>query len=302
MNLITLTNPGAQTEFERDYIYNFLLRDVSAIDTNRRVIVFSSNRRDAHPDTILPDDVVVHLSNENLKYDYGFLSKNNVVLRSYYHPFVWHPKCYAIPLGWQTGFANKSKVSGNHKKYIWSFIGQIKGYRKPMYEAFKSLNPCFCSVSPQWNSMKMTDEEVQQVYLDTAFAPVPFGSIHADTMRVMEVLEWGCIPVVIKYMHEDYYKYVYGNHPFIVCRNWEEARHAVENMWTNEKALQKKQEEVNAWYEDFKARLSADINDIVKGKKPSRCEQWKYQKWGRINPWILGTWYYHFYYKNQPIY
>lgn len=302
MKIITLTNPGLQTEFERDYIYDFLLKDVSTIDATQRVLVFSSNLRGVHPDSILPADVLVHLSNENLKYNYNFLKKSNVVLRSYYHPFVWHPRCYAIPLGWKTGLANKYHEIGNHDKYMWSFIGQIKGYRKPMYETFQSLTPGFCSVSPQWNSMKLTDREVQQIYLGTAFAPVPFGSIHADTIRVMEVLEWGCIPVMVKYMHEDYYKYIYGNHPFIVCRNWEEARRIVENLWSDKAALRKKQEDVKSWYEDFKVRLCADVHDIVAGKQPSRCEQWKYQKEGRLNVRMLLSWYYHFYFKKRPIY
>lgn len=302
MKIITQTAPGGQTEFEKDYIYGFCLANVDNIAQEKRVIVYSSNRREKLPSEVNSKDILVHLSNENLKYNYHFLTSTNTILRSYYHPFVWHPNCYAIPLGWQTGYANKANLKGNHDKYIWSFIGQIKGYRKPMYEEFKALTPSFSSVSQSWNSGTLTDAEVQQVYLDSAFALVPFGSIHADTMRIMEVLEWGCIPVVIKYMYEDYYKYIYGNHPFIVARNWNEARKKVEELWADKEGLRHKQEEVQLWYAEFKNNLQADITDILSGKKPTRGEQWKYQRLGRFNIWMLATWYYHFYYKKQPIY
>ena len=302
METVIQTKPGGETDFEGDYIYNFCLANVEAIQSDRRIVVFTSNRREKRPEGVQPKDVVVHLSNENLKYNYHFLSKHNIILRSYYHPFIWHPNCYAIPLGWQTGNANKQHIEGSHDKYIWSFVGQIKGYRKPMHEAFKTLEPSFSSVSKQWNSRTLTDEQVHQVYLDSAFALVPFGSIHADTMRIMEIMEWGCIPVVVKYMHADYYRFIYGDHPFIVGKDWHDARQQVEQLWADKEALQKKQKEVKEWYADFKERLQADITDILSGKKPTRCEQWKYQKWGRLNPWILGTWYYHFYYKKQLIY
>ena len=302
MNVIIQTQPGPQTEFEGDYIYNFCLKNIKKISSDRRIIVYSSNRKEKRPNEVKPNDVIVHLSNENLKYNYQFLTNKNTILRSYYHPFIWHPNCYSIPLGWQTGFANKLDVQGEHNKYIWSFIGQIKGYRKPMYEEFKDLHPNFSSVSQQWNSKALTDEDVQQIYLDSAFALVPFGSIHADTMRIMEVLEWGCIPVVIKYMHDDYYKYIYGDHPFIVADNWKEARVIVERLWEDKQALEKKKEEVRLWYVEFKNNLQADIDDILSGKKPKRGKQWKYQKYGRINLWVLATWYYHFYFKKQPIY
>lgn len=294
--------PGPQTEFEADYIYNFCLADIENLSQNRRVLVYSSNRREKQLDDVKHNDVIIHLSNENLKYSYSFLTKHNIILRSYYNPFIRHSKCYSIPLGWQTGYANKKHIKGNHDRYIWSFIGQIKGYRKPMYEAFRTLYPSYTSVSNQWNSKTLTDKEVQEVYLDSAFALVPFGSIHADTMRVMEVLEWGCIPVVIKYMYEDYYKYIYGDHPFIVANNWDDARKIVENLWYDKVALLKKQEEVSVWYMEYKKNLQADIRDILCDKRPSRCKQWKYQKIGRINLWMLLTWYYHFYYKNPPIY
>ncbi len=307
MQIITLTRPGAETEFEYDYVYNYILTPpyINNFLTRKRVLVYSGHGRHNHPaaSEILPDDILIHLSNESLRYDYGFLSKSNVVLRQYYHPFVWKRNCYAIPLGWKTGMANHDKVVGDHDKYMFCFIGQIKGYRKPMYKAFQHIEEHgFFSMSEKWNSNTLTDDDVKQIYLDSAFALVPFGTVHADTMRIMEVLEHGCIPVVVKYLGGEYYKYIYGNHPFIVGKDWADARKKVELLWADKDVLHEKQKEVVSWYGDFKRRLLDDIADIMQGKRPHRCEQWKYQRQGRLNAYMLLRWYYHFYYKKKPVY
>lgn len=302
MQIISQTAPGVETTFEEDYIYNFLLADVKSIQSDRNVIVYSSNRREKKTQDAKPNDIIVHLSNENLRYNYRFLHNDNVVLRSYYHPFLWKKTCYAIPLGWQTGFANSNKRVGGHNKYMWCFIGQIKGYRKPMYEAFKNTYPNYTSISDKWNSNTISDLDVQHIYLDSAFALVPFGSIHADTMRIMEVLEWGCIPVVIDYLRGDYYKYIYGDHPFVIAKNWNDARKKVLAIWNDKIALKTKQKEVFDWYIQYKIDLKADITDILNGRKPMRCKQWKYQKCGRFNLKMLLIWYYHFYFKKRYIY
>lgn len=307
MEIITLTRPGGETEFEYDYVYNYVL---SKLDSHhpagsKRVLVYSGHGQQDHPSLseIKPDDILVHLSNESLRYNYKFLNRSNVVLRQYYNPFVWKKNCYAIPLGWKTGMGNHDNLIGSHDKYMFCFIGQIKGYRKPMYEVFRHIEEYgFFSISERWNSNTLTDVDVKQIYLNSAFALVPFGTVHADTMRIMEVLEFGCIPVVVKYMHEDYYKYIYGKHPFIVGKDWSDARKKVEKLWNSKELFHKKQAQVSNWYSDYKKRLLDDIDDILKGKQPKKCEQWKYQKLGRLNLYMLLSWYYHFYYKKKPIY
>lgn len=302
MQIITQTKPGPETEFEGDYIYNYLFQGVTEINKDKRLVVFSSNMNEKKPVDIQVNDVLCHLSNENLRFSYDFLSKENIVFRSYYDPFVLRKKCYAIPLGWQTGFANKDNLTGEHNKYIWCFIGQIKGYRQPMYNAFKDLKPSFSSVNVEWNSNTLSNEDVKKVYLDTAFALVPFGSIHADTMRIMEVLEYGCIPVVIKYLRSDYYKYIYGDHPFIVANNWDEAKTKILSFWNDHDALVNKQNEVKEWYEKYKINLKKDVSEIINGMEPKFCSQWRYQKIGRFNIIMKLIWFYHFYIKKHPIY
>jgi len=302
MEIITQTAPGLQTTFEQDYIYNFLLAGAGEIKSDGKIVVYSSDRREKRPSDVKHGDVIIHLSNEHLKYDYSFLDRSNTVLRSYYHPFLWKKRCYAIPLGWQTGFGNQDGNVGEHNQYIWCFIGQMKGYRKPMYEAFKDINSGYASFAMKWNSGKLSEEEVKQIYLNSAFALVPFGDVHADTMRIMEVLEWGCIPVVVEFLRSDYYRYIYGDHPFVLAKNWEDARRKVLALWDDKDALAKRQKAVAEWYHRFKMNLQADVTDILSGREPSRGEQWRYQKSGRLNLKMLQIWYYHFYYKKRPCY
>lgn len=186
------------------------------------------------------------------------------------------------------------RKGGGHSRYKFCFIGQIYGCRKPMYEAFRFDRDGFFSVADSWNSRQLTDRDVQKLYLDTAFALVPFGSVHADTMRIMEVLEWGCIPVVVKFLGCDYFKFVFGNHPFIVGKDWTHCQEQIDALWADKQALNRKLESVATWYSHYKKDLQADVTDIICGNKPTRGSQWRYQRWGRVNPWILASWYYHF--------
>jgi len=295
MEIITQTAPGQETEFEKDYIYNFILKDAKDIQRKQRIVVFSANQRRKKPLDVREGDIFVHLANENLRYNYCFFSDSHTVLRSYYNPFIRRKNCYAIPLGWASGFGNKENRTGEHSKYIWSFIGQIKGYRQPMAEAFDKYEPSYSRFSAGWNARALSDEEVKSIYLDSAFALIPFGTIHADTIRIMEVLEWGCIPVGVKYYGEDYYKYIYGDHPFVVGKDWEDAKRKVEQLSDDKEALSRKQKEVSEWYTKFKADLYEDITDILSGKEPSRGSQWAYQKKGHSNIKMLIRWYLHFY-------
>ncbi|MCQ2181893.1 MAG: hypothetical protein MJY89_00590 [Bacteroidales bacterium] len=286
----------ANPDFEKDFIFNFVLGDANNLKSDRdRIIVYSSNRRRLRPDNVNENDVIVHLSNENLRYNYCFLSRKNIVLRSYYNPFIFRKQCYAIPLGWQTGFGNKESIVGMHDKYCCSFIGQIKGYRKPMADAFKDFPQSFLRFNAGWAANGLTNEQVQAIYLDSAFALLPFGTIHPDTIRIMEVLEWGCIPVSIEFLGEDYFKYIYGDHPFIIGKDWEDAKIKVQELWNDKETLARKREEVESWYREYKINLKADINDILSGKEPTRCSQWQYQKKGHHNLRMLIRWYLHFY-------
>ena len=94
------------------------------------------------------------------------------------------------------------------------------------------------------------------------FAPCPFGYINPDTFRIMEVLEGGCVPIVQKMLFIDYYKYIFGDHPFIVVKNWKEINKII--IITPQILIaSKKQKEVFDWYKNFKIELSKDTENIL---------------------------------------
>jgi len=305
IKIVTLTKEGSETDFEKEYIYNFLFSKLSEIQNlDHRLIIYATNKNGILPTAnVYPTDVFFHLSNENLKYDYQFLNHSNIVLRSYYNPLIKHKKCFAIPLGYQSGFRNIENIKGENNKYMWSFIGQMKSFRKPMYDAFQKFEPNYTSFSQKWNSQSLSFDEVKQLYLDTAFAPCPFGSVHADTIRVMEVLEWGCIPVVVHFLGNDYYKYIYGDHPFIVGKNWDDAAQKAAEIFENKMLLKKKQTETATWYEKFKEDLTDDVVSIVSGRFNNlKSSQFKYQNAGRKDMIMKLRYYYHFHIKTKTIY
>ena len=63
-----------------------------------------------------------------------------------------------------------------------------------------------------------------KIYSNTKFAPCPFGYVNPDTFRIMESLESGCIPIVLKFRSLDYYQNIFGDHPFILVNDWTEAK------------------------------------------------------------------------------
>ena len=304
MNIQIKTRAGGQTEFERQYLYSFLLEQCEDLNSDTKIIIYSSNNINDKIDfNIYPNDTLIHLSNENLKYNYHFLNHSNTVLRSYYSPLIKHKNCFAIPLGYQTGFRNTENIKGDNNQYMWSFIGQMKTFRQPMYDAFQRYEPNYASFSQKWNSQSLSFDEVKQIYLNTAFAPCPFGSVHADTIRVMEVLEWGCIPVVVHFLGNDYFKYIYGDHPFVVGKDWNDAARKVTEIFENKMLLKKKQEEVAAWYEKFKEDLTADVVSIISGRLENlKSSQFIYQKEGRKDIIMKLRYCYHFHMKTKTIY
>jgi hypothetical protein len=117
------------------------------------------------------------------------------------------------------------------------------------------------------------------IYKQSVFIPCPFGNINPDSFRIMESLEYGCIPVCIKFKGIDYYKYVYGDHPFIIGNTWQECLESMNHYLNNSELLLKKQLEIRNWYSRFIHNLSDDIASIVAHNKTElKSIQFTYQK------------------------
>ncbi|RZF61679.1 glycosyltransferase family 47 protein [Sphingobacterium corticibacterium] len=299
-NVVFATEVGSETDFEYEYITEVLLRDVKinqilsknnsdhAVQKNDAIIIYSCNRRNLSDDQhqifkVFDKPILMHLSNENQNHKSRYYKKAKAVLRSAsWNPYTFYPKVYTVPVGFQSGYLNKSpdSLSFIDRKYIWCFAGAMKFDRHEMLKSFSDITPHWTFQSKGWQgSTYKTTSELIEVYKSSVFAPSPFGNINFECFRTMEALEWGCIPVTVKFLGEDCHKYIFGAHPFIVADNWDAAAEVVRSYLLNPDALYKKQKEVFEWYQKFKDSLARDVNKIVQEEfEGLEGTQFDYQK------------------------
>ncbi|PZP42104.1 MAG: hypothetical protein DI598_17340 [Pseudopedobacter saltans] len=140
-----------------------------------------------------------------------------------------------------------------------------------------------------------TPVEVIEYYKNMIFIPSPKGNIYFECNRTMDALEWGCIPVSIKFLGEDCYKYLYGDHPFIIGDKWSDVAQQMKDLINNPKKLRLKQIEVFNWYQNFKKELADDISYIVNGEfKKIKGVQFAYQRRVKKNIWLRWRFFKHF--------
>jgi hypothetical protein len=166
---------------------------------------------------------------------------------------------------------------------IWFFAGEVKNHRAKMIATLRHLTPNYIHLTKGWNSPSgLSIEEMQEYFGRAVFAPCPFGNINPDSFRIMEALESGCIPVTVEFLGRDYFQYVYGDHPFVVGKNWKDAAAMMRNILARPEVVAERQFRVKAWYADFKDRLSEDARSIVEGRFDRLVsEQFRYQVEGR---------------------
>lgn len=296
MKLLWKTESGNQTNFERQFIEELFESNSSDLEElvglNRKnmplVAVYSSNDRVVKRSFLeyiksQKNLYLVHLSNESLMHDVSYYRYSSGVLRSYFDPGIKFENVFTIPLGYQTGFKRNVTVSLESKanKWIWVFVGQLKSDRLKMVNTLSNLKPNFLKPTDQFGGggSGFTVNQMIDLYEDTNFVPCPSGNINPDTFRVMECLECGCIPVVVKFYRIDYFKYIYGDHPFVVGENWEDAASQIADLMSDAEKLKQKRRDVALWYESYKRDLKLDVCRIINGASIDQLEskQFKYQ-------------------------
>ncbi len=282
------TNPGEETDFEKEYIEKILFKK-----TKPNLVIYSGDL-----DSKVISQDVLHLSDEALRENYNGIGAKNIILRTYFNPLLSNKNIFTLPLGFQSGYLEKDSVFGKRKKYRWTFIGQTKSHRQIMVNTFEGVKPNYLHFTNGWNSKdNLSVESVKKIYKQTIFVLCPFGNVNPDSFRIMEALESGCIPVVIKFYNLDYYRYIFGDYPFILGDNWDDAKRKVLFLMKDELLLKNKQKEVEEWYKHYKQKLSNDVVNILKRKGRIESEQFNYQSEAKADWWIKVIFWYHFKFK-----
>lgn len=109
--------------------------------------------------------------------------------------------------------------------------------------------------------------------------------MNPDTFRVMEALESGSIPVVTTFYGVDYFRYTYGDHPFVVAQSWDQAARECGRLLREPVELESKLNEVSEWYAHFVSELQHDVEKLVRGqdRKNLISRQFGYQRRARLN-------------------
>ncbi len=311
--LIWKTEFGNQSTFERQFIEDLFQIDgdtQTVIEKNNPnempiVAVYSSNKRtvdDSLSKYIESQDnlFLVHLSNESLLHSDSYYGFSKGVLRPYFNPGIKYENVFTIPLGYQTGFKQNLAVNSdpNAKNYMWVFVGQLKSDRYKMVDALSALKPYFLKPTDQFGGggSGFSVNNMIELYGSTNFVPCPSGNINPDTFRVMECLECGCIPVIVTFYRIDYFKYIYGDHPFIIGKNWKDVASKIQFYMNNPKKMEEKRNDVALWYENYKISLKSDIRRILTGASIDELEsrQFYYQKYAKKSLYIRLIFWFHF--------
>lgn len=244
--------------------------------------------------------VLWHTSDEKIRHRGAMYQYFDAVMRNHFDPRMgWRKKVVTFPLGYLSGFAGEPWTNVGPRKYLWSFCGAgYKTQRKEFLATFSDFPHGYLRLASGWSTgpgdlEPLSQEELASVYRDSEFVLCPQGINHPDTFRIMEALQSGAIPVMVRFLGADYAKYTFGHHPFVVAKSWPEAADILQNYYDNPDLLAQKRKEVNDWYATYREQLLHNFHRIVTSDFPSPKE-WeilKIQRRARWNlPFIFKVW------------
>lgn len=193
--------------------------------------------------------------------------------RAYFSPFDKEKSRLIVPLGYCRGFKNSlptESVNDPHRRTSpWSFFGQVKNrQRTKMLDAFSSLGTTFGRPALHFTS-RFADpggvpaEVVAQAFDKSVFVPCPRGNINPETFRVMEALERGAIPVVTTFYGLDPYRWVFGEHPFVIAHSWRRSVRKCRKILGDATVRDRKLEEIRLWYRQYASDVAEGVAEAV---------------------------------------
>lgn len=206
---------------------------------------------------------VIQLSDEFYSIPADFYEQCTFVLRHYWHE-RYGKNVASFPLGYKQGFLSKETSleikDASHRKYVWSFAGQIeKSTRIAMIESMKKIPHYYIHETKQFfDPNALPSDKYRELLLNSIFIPCPRGWANLESFRVYEALECGCIPIVEK-TEIDYFEKVLGNYPFLSLQSWDEAPDLIRALLENPMALEQMRNKCKQWWIDYKKMMKKEI-------------------------------------------
>jgi hypothetical protein len=171
---------------------------------------------------------------------------------------------WVLPVGWPPHLPGLLRELDRPEKEGWFFAGQVNNSRrKACVEALRELSGGRLVETPGFTQGLPHDEYTRGLACAWV-VPCPSGPQTADTFRVAEALEAGCVPVVDGRTHgEDqgwYWPLVLPGAPFPTVDDWSEfpaVLAEVESDWPMANRC-------SAWWQRYKRDLAVRLGDTVR--------------------------------------
>lgn len=283
-----------------------VVTDSSAVTPQARLVLgYESSEKWADAETQYAitrekPTVIIHGGDEQMRHKARNYRQVPVVIRDNFNPFMKRRGIYFVPIGYSDEFvfAVKPLCEPRAKSVLWSFVGNRKHDRKKMLEGFYALGPHTALIknSGALRDRVVSPSAVAETYQSSSFVLCPFGLHSPDTSRIMDALEAGAIPVTVSFRGIDYFKFAYGNHPFIVGSDWSDAVAKVRLLSENPEELASRQKACTRWYAGYVEALQHDLEIILQSGPASKLKspQFAYQRDAKWSLHIILKFWLHF--------
>ena len=212
--------------------------------------------------------ILVHLSDEAFKDDLGAYKYCDAVIRNYHSDrLAQYSNIFFLPLGYKAGFARTDQAPkpAPERKHLWSFAGDSKKLtRADMMAAMEKIPNGFAHLTSGFGAADaLSTADYRAMLDDTVFAPSPSGWSSLDSFRVYEALEAGCIPIVERRAHFDYFTTLLGPHPIPTISTWTEAPEIIQRIQADD-VVERIQQACAAWWAAYKPKLTANLGAFIK--------------------------------------
>ena len=199
---------------------------------------------------------ILHLSDETFEQNIDFYKVSKKILRNYFNQqYTDKYNIITIPLGYKS---NVKFIDNNEKDITINFIGQVKSDRNYMLSSFNKIDSRFIHLTNMWNDPNgLNTEQYSYILSRSLFTLCPRGWCSLDSFRINEALECKSIPIsILDNDGTDYFEKIYGNHPFIIGKDWPDAYNKLVSSELNI-------DEVNTWYDKFKDNLKLKLKKYI---------------------------------------